>query len=131
MNDTTRPSYADRGQILVVTAASMFVLMAIAAIVVDLGFSWMLHRQVQNAADPAALAAARFIGDQDPLTGDQTFDPVSARQAACHYAVQSKVFDESNSSCNTALDPDGATITVNYPPNASAPNHVGDTGHVQ
>jgi hypothetical protein len=131
MTNASRRGHIDRGQILVITTASLFVLLAIAAIVVDLGFSWMLHRQEQNAADPAALAAARFIGDQDPLTGDQTFDAVSAWQAACHYAIENKVFDESNTSCNSALDPDGATLTVNYPPDASAPNHVGDTGHVQ
>src|SRR5687767_179934 len=74
MTDTAWNPPSERGQILVITAASLFVLLAIAAIVVDLGFSWMLHRQEQNAADPAALAAARFIGDQDPVSGNQTFD---------------------------------------------------------
>ena len=126
----TRHLPAERGQILIITAAALFVLLAIAALVVDLGFSWMLHRQEQNAADPAAVAAARFIGDQDPVTGNQTFDAVSARQAACHYAIENKIFDASNPTCNTALDPDGATLTVNYPPNASS-DFVGHTGHVQ
>lgn len=124
-------SQSARGQVLVITAAAMLTLLAIAAIVVDLGFSWMLHRQEQNAADPGALAAARFIGDQDPLTGNQTFDAISARQAACHYAIENKVFEASNTGCVTALDPNGATLTVNYPPDASAPNFVGHTGHVQ
>ena len=35
----------EHGQILIVTAASLIVLVGIAALVVDLGFSWMLHRQ--------------------------------------------------------------------------------------
>ena len=48
-----------RGQVVVITAFAMIALLAIAAIVVDLGFSWMLHRQEQNAADPGALAAAK------------------------------------------------------------------------
>ena len=48
-----------RGQVLIITGAAMLVLLGIAALVVDLGFEWMLHRQEQNAADPAAIAAAR------------------------------------------------------------------------
>lgn len=131
MIDQPRHHPSERGQILLVTAAAMFVLLGIAALVVDLGFSWMLHRQEQNAADPAALAAARFIGDQDPGSGSQTFDPVSARLAACHYAIENGIFERSNAGCNSALDPDGATLTVNYPPDASAPDFVGHTGHVQ
>ena len=54
---------SSRGQVIVLSAASMIVLMAIAAIVVDLGMSWMLHRQEQNAADPGALAAAKWVRD--------------------------------------------------------------------
>lgn len=131
MNYTPSCRNRERGQVLIITAASMLVLLGIAAIVVDLGFSWMLHRQEQNAADPAALAAARFIGEQDPVTGNQTFDAISARQAACRYAIENKIFEASNTACNTALDPNGANLTVNYPPDASAPDFVGHTGHVQ
>ena len=119
------------GQILIITAVALFVLLGIAAIVVDLGFSWMLHRQEQNAADPAALAAARFVGDHDPVTGAQPFDAASARAAACHYAIENGVFDESNSGCDSAVDPDAATLTVQYPPDGSAPAFVGLQGHVQ
>lgn len=126
-----RRERSDRGQILVITAAALVVLLGVAAIVVDLGFSWMLHRQEQNAADPAALAAARFIGDQDLGTGLQTFDAANARAAACHYAIENGIFERSNAGCSTALDPNGASLTVNYPPDASSPEFVGHTGHVQ
>ena len=54
---------SERGQILIVTALAMIVLLGIGAIVVDLGMSWMLHRQEQNAADPGAIAAARWLRD--------------------------------------------------------------------
>jgi hypothetical protein len=108
----------------------MVVLIAIAAIVVDLGFSWMLHRQEQNAADAAALAAARFIGTQQP-DGTQSHDPVQMRNAACHYAIENGIFDVANPTCDSALDPDATTLSVNYPPDAAAPAFVGLTGHVQ
>jgi hypothetical protein len=109
----------------------MIVLLAIAALVVDLGLSWMLRRQEQNAADPAAIAAARFISDPDPA-GMQAFDAVQARAAACAYAINNGIFDPANVNCDSALDPNGATLTVHYPPDATAgPEYVGLQGIVQ
>ncbi len=121
---------AARGQILVMVAAALVVLLGITALVVDLGFSWMLRRQEQNAADPAALAAARFISDPDPLTGLQTYDAVSGWNAACHYARSNGFFDTANTACTA--ESDGTTMTVNWPPQGSVSNYWhGDRGHVQ
>lgn len=129
MSRTTRN---EPGQILIITAVAMVILIVIAALVIDLGFSWMLRRQEQNAADPAALAAARFISDADPVTGAQTFDTAQGFAAACAYAKSNNIFEPSNANCDPALDPSGATLTVRYPPDASAgPQLVGQQGYVQ
>jgi Putative Flp pilus-assembly TadE/G-like len=120
-----------KGQVLLVTAAAMIVLLVIAALVIDLGFSWMLRRQEQNAADPAALAAARFISDPDPVTGVQTFDSTQGFSAACAYALGNGIFDSSNTTCDSAADPNGASLQVNWPPNSSAGTKAGDHGYVQ
>ena len=61
--EVTTMTPAPRGQILILGAVAMVVLLGIAALVVDLGFGWMLRRQEQNAVDPAAVAAARYIPD--------------------------------------------------------------------
>jgi Putative Flp pilus-assembly TadE/G-like len=84
---------APRGQILVIGAAAMVVLLGIAALVIDLGFSWMLRRQEQNAVDPAAVAAARYLPDGD-------WD--AATEAACFY-VQQHGFFEGDTNCTGAL----------------------------
>jgi hypothetical protein len=117
------------GQVLLIVAFAMTVLLAISAVVVDLGFSWMLRRQEQNAADPAALAAARFISDEDPLTHLQTFDSAQGWAAACHYAIENGFFDPSNTTC--ASDTSGTSMAVNYPPDADAGDYVGLPGFVQ
>lgn len=122
---------SDSGQILVIVAAALVVLLGIGALVVDLGFSWMLRRQEQNAADPGSLAAARFIRDQDPATGAQAFDAVGAWKAACHYALLNDIFEPSNVNCDDALDPNGAKLEVVYPPDERAAEDVGHTGNVQ
>lgn len=115
---------SERGQVLVITAAGLLVLMAIAAIVVDLGMSWMLRRQEQNAADPGAIAAARWL--RDPVTGDATWNQASAEADACFYAQQNGFF-EGDPGCAAALAADA--LQVHSPP-ASGP-YAGSSGKVQ
>ncbi len=127
MSQTT--GNAERGQVLLIVAVGMVVLIGIAALAIDLGFSWMLRRQEQNAADPAAVAAARFISEVDPLTNAQTFDPIKGWAAACHYARINGIFDLGNTDCSPEAD--GSSMNVNYPPDASAGHFAGATGMVQ
>lgn len=131
MNADLRHGQSGRGQVLIITAAAMVVLLVVAALVIDLGFSWMLRRQEQNAADPAALAAARFISDPDPVTGVQTFDSAQGFAAACAYALRNGVFEPGNTTCDPAVDPNSASLQVVWPPNASAGTKAGDHGYVQ
>lgn len=128
----TRTGGEPRGQILLIVAASMIVLLGIAALVIDLGFSWMLRRQEQNAVDPASLAAARFISDPDPVTGLQSYDAVSGWTAACHYARLNGFFDTTNTACDGALEASGTGMVVNWPPQGTVDDYWhGDRGHVQ
>ena len=80
----------ERGQVLIITAVGMVVLLGIAALVVDLGFSWMMRRQQQNAADPAAIAAARYLRDE---LGAATWDQGAAETDACFYAQHNGFFE--------------------------------------
>src|SRR5438552_15466399 len=113
-----------RGQILIVTAASLIVLLAIAALVIDLGFSWMLHRQEQNAADPGAIAAARWL--KDPLTGQPAWDQGNANLDACFYAQQNGFFS-GDTDCSAAIL--GKDLRVSAPP-ISGP-YISRPGYVQ
>src|SRR6476659_218048 len=88
----------------------------------------MLHRQEQDAADPAALAAARFISDTDPLTLVQTYDATQGWNAACHYALMNGFFDPGNSACAAA---GGTSMQVLWPPGPTAGSLAGDHGAVQ
>ena len=87
------------GQILIITAASLLVLMAVAALVVDLGFSWMLHRQEQNAADPGSIAAARWL--KDPSGKPRSPFP-EAYDEACFYAKENGFFAGDTADCTAA-----------------------------
>ncbi len=122
-----------RGQVLVVFAGGLVLLLLIASLVFDLGTDWMMQRQEQNAVDPGALAAAEFIPSD---TADAPTSDMIA--AACYYARQNGFFpsattnDESATGCVSSNDPDHAALTVNYPPvGASAGEFAGRPGFVQ
>ena len=125
MNSDRRP---ERGQILVIFAGGIVALLLVASLVIDTGFVFMMRRQEQNAADPGALAAARYI--RDPANGGAP-NLTGMRQEACFYARQNGFFPNAvdNSGCIPANDPAGTTLSVYYPP-INGPFAAFD-GHVQ
>jgi hypothetical protein len=98
-----------RGQILLIVAFAMVALLAIGAIVVDLGLSWMLRRQEQNAADPAAIAASRYIEE-----GDSAATRTKMDAAACFYAKRNGFFSADNDTCDAART--AGTLQIHWPP---------------
>lgn len=94
MLSTTDHSH-DRGQILVLFAMSITVLLIVAALAFDVGLMLVERRDQQNAADAAALAGARYI----------LSDP--ARAAAEAYATAAK---------NGYTDGPSTNVTVYIPP---------------
>jgi hypothetical protein len=112
-----------RGQILVVVTGGMLLFLAMVALVIDLGFAFMLRRQEQNAADPGALAAARYI---------PTADTGAMWDAACFYALQNGF--RPTKSVGGRCDPSGndeSVLTMNWPPARSAGAYAGDRSYVQ
>jgi hypothetical protein len=83
-----------RGNVLVLFALLVFVLFAVAALVIDLGLALTTRRQMQTAVDSAALEGLR--GRDDPALAKGQRD-LARRQAAG--AVAAAVFDDD-------LDPD-------------------------
>jgi hypothetical protein len=123
------PDGAARGQVLIMTAAAMLALIAIAALVFDLGMSWMLRRDQQNAVDPGAVAAARFIPADDVGM---------MQEVACRYARENGFFDSATTDdmtttgCVTANDPSSAKLEVRVPPSGPlAGQYAGTPGFVQ
>jgi Flp pilus assembly protein TadG len=111
------------GQILVIVAGGMLLFLALVALVIDLGFAFMLHRQEQNAADPGAIAAARYIP-----TGDRA----AMWSAACFYAGQNGF--QPRRSDGPRCDPaavDDSILTVNWPPGPSGGAYAGDSRYVE
>ena len=64
MNLRRPPSQAERGQILVIVAAGMVILVALVGLVIDGGFAWGRQRATQNAADAASLAGATVMAER-------------------------------------------------------------------
>jgi hypothetical protein len=114
------------GQILVLFAGALVALLLIGALVIDIGFIFAMKRHEQNAADPGAVAAARFI--------QPTLDTSAMWTAACFYAVENgfnATRSDTSAACPGVVTPDGSTVTVHYPPSAGAGEFAGDPGFVE
>jgi hypothetical protein len=121
MRNPTVPSREPRGQVLIITAFAMVVLVAIGAIVVDLGMSWMLHRQEQNAVDPGSLAAAKWIND------DGSVDQAKMNAEGCFYARANGFFLNDTVTCTAALA--SGNLQVNSPPKSTLSGQFQGTLH--
>jgi hypothetical protein len=111
-----------RGQVLIIVAFAMVVLMGIGAIVIDLGLSWMLRRHEQNAADPASIAAAAYIEE-----GDNATTRAKMHTAACFYAKENGFFQSDDVTCAAARAV--GDLQVHWPPTSG--DFAGNTGMVQ
>lgn len=77
-----------RGQMLVIVAVGMIVILAMVGLVIDGGFAWAHQRDTQNAADSIAKAGTvviqHYLADVDPTTPtdyDVACDVEAARSA--------------------------------------------------
>lgn len=105
------------GQVLPMVAIAIFVTMGAAALAVDIGRLWTTKRQMQSAADAAAMAGA------DVAATEGTTSQVTA---AAQAAAAQNGFTNGASSINS---PNSATVTVNYPPTSGT--YKGVSGVVQ
>jgi Flp pilus assembly protein TadG len=116
----------DRGAVLVFVGTALFGLLAMTAIVLDLGNARQMTRQAQAATDAGALAGARELPIKltDP---DITAKQVAARQAAADYVLQDlfngtppALTPVSTTGDTWIYTADDATITVTTPVSPAA-----------
>lgn len=90
----------ERGQVLILATAFLFLALGATAIVLDAGFFMHARRDSQNTADAGALAGAQHLPD----------DPIGAEDAALTWAAQNGWTDGA----------DGVAVTVTTPYKGSA-----------
>src|SRR5712691_9743094 len=80
------------GNVLVLFALLVFVLLAFTALAIDTGLALLARRQMQAAVSPAALEGLRFR-DELPSFADATLSPEEARRQAAR-RMAAWVFDD-------------------------------------
>jgi hypothetical protein len=109
LSSTTDPRADQRGQVLVLFAGAFVVILAIAALVFDLGQDLLDRRTEQNVSDAAALAGARYVHLADYTYHGRCASAPSgmpAIKAACDLASDSGYVDGQ----------DGRIVRVDLPP---------------
>jgi hypothetical protein len=119
---STTDREARSGQILVLFAGGLVLMLLMAALVFDVGQNLLDRRTEQNAADAAALAGARHLPAAYTYHGGCAAAPSSmpAVTTACAVAADSGFVDGAGSK----------TVRVDIPPIAPS-THAGLSGHVE
>lgn len=128
---TAVPARRQRGQILPIFAGGLVAILLMGALVVDLGFVFMTKRHEQNAADPGAVAAARYI-TASGLTS--TEKRAAMWTAACFYALENgfkPTRTDNGLACDSGQPVDDSTITVHWPPSREAGAFAGNSAYVE
>jgi hypothetical protein len=100
---STTERHEERGQILVLFAASLAVLFLVAAMAFDVGMVVLERRDQQNAADAAALAGARYVLTSPNYNGSCASAAGNpAANAACEVALEND-FDDTTASENVIV----------------------------
>src|SRR6185369_1224552 len=115
-------THRKRGQVMVMAALLLPVMMALAAFALDIGTLYAERRALQNAADAAALAGARALQMQQ--LGSTTADPSAS---ALQFAALNGVKDASGTSCPSS---GRASVVVNAQGSAIAPTWVVTTSRL-
>ena len=71
MTDTAVDRSHSRGQVIVIFAGAMLLLMMMTALVVDVSWYWVNSLRVQRAADASALAGAVMLPGDKPNAYDR------------------------------------------------------------
>jgi len=103
------PIKSNRGQILVLVALSLVVLLGFAALAIDVGYFYHTKNQLQGAADASALAgAAALVGNDTTQTNART---AAVNYAFANIAAGSPVqIGNDNDVSNVGNDNDGSNV---------------------
>ncbi len=113
-----------RGNVLVLTAALMVVVLSMVAFAVDLGYLEVAKTELQRTADASAIAAAwELIRSETTSSTDMTAQISSARAKATQFAAANPVLTLAPSVDSNSGNSAGGDIVIGYlanPSNASA-----------
>ncbi len=110
----------ERGQILVLVALAMVVLIAMVGLVIDGGMAWEKRREAQNAADMAALAGTRVVAQSvggAARTNQDVYNAISAIATANNGATVPGLGTATGA---LYVDSKGAPISGSYVTNAAS-----------
>jgi uncharacterized membrane protein len=112
------------GQVMVMVAIFMAGLVAVVGLVTDGGLMFVQRRDLQNAADAAALAGAMQVDERAyRATGEVVLDQGAAREAARRYLA-----DEGDLDYSVQVTASGVEVSVSRQASTSFLRLIGITG---
>ena len=99
-----------QGSVIVFVAICMFLFIGLAALAIDIGYLYTTRNELQNVADAAALAGARYLGEvysnlEPSQMGSHTFSQAEVVEAVQQVAYQ-------NRAANVNIDIQSADVVI-------------------
>lgn len=130
-NNNLRSSPAgQRGNILILTAVLLPLMLGITALAVDMGYLYVVRGELQNAADAAAAAGAGFLYQASPSPNWTLAQTQATKAIALNKAVNAQLYegrveygyyDSSKPYCDSLQTPPTTASPAASPPSCDSP----------
>lgn len=106
------PGRQQQGSVIVFVAICMFLFIGLAALAIDIGYFYTTRNELQNVADAAALAGARYLGEvysnlEPSQMGSHTFSQDEVVEAVQQVANQ-------NRAANVAISIQSTDVVIGF-----------------
>lgn len=105
-----RTSGRQSGNVLIMVAVSLVMLLAFTALAIDIGYAMVARNELQNVADGAALAAARYIGKA--YEGKTQAEQQAITFSSTDIAAAAKAVAQQNQAAGTYIELNNADILI-------------------
>lgn len=112
IRQSTLPGKKQRGSVLVIVGLCLFLFIGLAALAIDIGYLYTTRNELQNVADAAALAGARYLGAEyaklaPSQMGSHVFTHEEVYAAVHEVAIQNKA-------ANVSITIDSGDVRIGF-----------------
>ena len=112
-----------QGSVILIVALCMFLFIGLAALAIDIGYLYTTRNELQNVADAAALAGARYLGNEYSKLEPSEMSGHTFTQNEVYLAVQDVAKQNKAANMSISIENDDVKIGIWDPDNFDDPDN--------